>query len=205
MKISEMNCDAVLVQPIPFDFGEGYGETWEVVYPEVYQWTRKQCVEYLLNKECDSPDDDQTLDELREWCANVVADNPHDYEPMMNYIYPLPHYRNSAKWAQNLIADTACVVVEVNGETCLALAGGGMDLSWDICLAYILLDYLPPLHFCHLPEYAGGPPKGKQITKFIIDACRRSCRVVREQAKRRLETLKDMSERYYPKREKGAA
>jgi len=203
MKISNLYCDAVICQPIPFDFSEGYGETWETVYPDVTQWSRKRCVEYIENKTYEDPDKGLTLDELRDWCANVMSDNPNDYDPMMNYLYPLPTYRDDPQSAQNAIQKTACVVVTAHGYTYLALAGGGMDLSWDIALAYILLGYLPPLFACDLPEYAGDPPKGKQ-TKTIIAACRRTCQVVRSQAKRRLETLKNVSDRYYSKRKQGA-
>ena len=35
-------------------------------------------------------------------------------------------------------------------EAALAVSAGGMDLSWDVCEAYLLLGYLPPLNFYHL-------------------------------------------------------
>jgi len=101
-----------------------------------------------------------------------------DYAPVMSYYCPLPNLRMSAEQAQAAIEDTNCAVVNVKDEygdweTVLALAGGGMDLSWDICEAYMLLGYLPPLHFCRLPRFVGWKLTAHRA--WIIAGCNRSC------------------------------
>jgi hypothetical protein len=153
-------------KPRDFNFGEGFGETWEIVFPQ------------------------NATDEER--------DDYDKFTPMMNYIYPLPRLARPDKAAQQMIRDTACVVVRIRegGEwqTFLALAGGGMDLSWDICEAYMLLGYLPPAHFAaDLPAYAGMTLGGK--TSWILAGCRRSLQVVKRQAGYGLRHLSELRRR----------
>lgn len=72
---------------------------------------------------------------------------------MMNCFYPL-EIRDEEAAAEKL-AGTCLCVVEVDGETGLALTGGGMDLSWEICEAFMILGSLPPAHFVRrLPRMA---------------------------------------------------
>lgn len=61
--------------------------------------------------------------------------------PMMNYAYPL-WGRPSDEEIVAVCEQTNCTVVEddESGEFYLALTGGGMDLSQDIALAYVLCD-----------------------------------------------------------------
>lgn len=108
--------------------------------------------------------------------------------PMMNYWYPvesLDGYR--AEDAAAKLAGTCLVVVEVNGNWGIALSGGGMDLSWEICEAYIALGNLPPRHFAaSLP--AGGRGKSED-DKRTIAACLRTLRIVADNAERDHERL----------------
>lgn len=183
----DLYCDTVSAEPRHFDFSSGYGESWDTVYPDVSDWTEKKC--------CDWLDDNGYDDEggnPRETVREKMTES-EIYCPMMNYIYPLPDLKHTPEKAQELIEHTNCVVVLIDGEPFMALSGGGMDLSWDICEAYMLLGYLPPLHFCELPDFAG-----KQLTetaKWIIDGCRKSCEVSMQQGKRLLERL-DNTEKY---------
>lgn len=75
--------------------------------------------------------------------------------PMMNYRYQIDD-EDYGDDSARLIADLPlCLVRDVETENVyLALTGGGMDLSWEICEAFIRLGYLPPTHF-ELPEMAG--------------------------------------------------
>jgi hypothetical protein len=64
--------------------------------------------------------------------------------PMMNYYYPLEE--SDGEWrsfdavaAALAVADLPVCVVEMDGDYGLALTGGGMDLSWEICAAYVAL------------------------------------------------------------------
>lgn len=81
--------------------------------------------------------------------------------PMMNYWYPLDEHERgyfgggfNAETAAAKVTGSLCVV-EVGGEYGLALTGGGMDMSWDICEAFVALEMLPPTHFADLPRMAG--------------------------------------------------
>lgn len=119
-------------------------------------------------------------------CGHVIVD-PSECDghvsqaegPMMNYFYPVDI--KSCEDAAKLLADSCLCVVEMrDGTTGLALTGGGMDLSWEICAAFIKIGFLPPVHFADLPSMGG-----KTLTKenrLIVAACLKSCEV----AKRRI-------------------
>ena len=77
-------------------------------------------------------------------------------------------------------------MVNLDDESVLALAGAGMDFSWDICRTYILLGYLPPFHFCDLPQMAG------YSDDVIRDACIKSCEAVKGRAISRMQGLKEL-------------
>ena len=65
---------------------------------------------------------------------------------------------NDEKEAAKALVDLPlCIVYLIEEEAYfLALTGGGMDLTWQICEAYMRLGYLPPTHFSRLPRYAGA-------------------------------------------------
>ena len=83
-----------------------------------------------------------------------------------------------------------CVVEFRDGRTGLALTGGGMDLSPQICQAFIALGYLPPVHFGSLPRFAGFE-NYKSWVELIV-CCQRSAEVQRRWGEGKLETLDDM-------------
>jgi hypothetical protein len=86
--------------------------------------------------------------------------------PMMNYYYPVD--LDDEVEAAKLIVDTPLCVVKVNGQTGLALTGGGMDLSWEICEAFVRLGFVPPSHFCRdLPRM--GPISARKLG--LLEAC----------------------------------
>jgi hypothetical protein len=90
------------------------------------------------------------------------------YEPAMNFIWPCePSYRRSLEDAATMIEElagaTALVTItppedSVEDETTgIVLTGGGMDLSWDICAAYICCGQIPPIRLLEdLPLFAGA-------------------------------------------------
>lgn len=118
-----------------------------------------------------------------------------DFGPMMNYYYPLP-----AVQAPQLLADAlyrknlpvALLYFPHARSYALALTGGGMDLSWEICFGYVLAGYLPPFHFCDLPQYAVRPTGWRRL---VLGACRRTCRIVKKRADSTGRRLK--SERFF--------
>jgi hypothetical protein len=111
-----------------------------------------------------------------------------DFMPMMNYIYPLPDNFEVPDDVKDKLNNTT--IVEIEDEYFLALTGGGMDLSWEICESYINLGYYPPAHFCDLPAMAG---RGKSARdKKIIQACKESLKALsgrHDSAIRRLESI----------------
>jgi hypothetical protein len=110
--------------------------------------------------------------------------------PMMNYWYKvdLSRISDDPDEAARLIADLPLCVVQIEGEYGLALTGGGMDLSWEICEAYTRLGQLPPSHFCGLPRMAG---RGDSVRdKYILSACRESIRVQTNWLKNKLRDLR---------------
>ena len=53
-----------------------------------------------------------------------------------------------------------------------------MDLTWEICEAFMQLGELPPLHFCRPPAMAG---RGKSTRdKWIIEGCKRQLKAAAE-------------------------
>lgn len=121
-------------------------------------------------------DDEKAWISLNEW--ESIFDNDVDGMsvdgPGMMYFMPC-HVADGERSAVALV-DLAVVPVAINGETGLALSGGGQDMSWDICAAYIALGQLPPVHYARdLPRFAGIEPLNT-AHRFILDACKESLR-----------------------------
>jgi len=119
-----------------------------------------------------------------------------EYIPMMNYLYPLPEefeQDTKDKDLKKLVNQMSCLTIAYLPEEdsyFLALTGGGMDLSWEICEAYMVLGYLPPVYFCGLPAMADK--KWDARTRRIISACQRSLRGQRDQNERGLKRLTNL-------------
>ena len=96
------------------------------------------------------------------------------YMPMMNYIYPLgENFEVPDDFRVKLVNTT---IVQMGDEYFLALTGGGMDMTWEICESFINLGYYPPVHFCRLPQICG---KGKRKwDRHIIDCCNESLKIM---------------------------
>lgn len=148
--------------------------------------------------EADDPSDDDSIEEATEkanerW-QEIERENGH-FQPMMNYYYPLDayHWREDPQGLQARLDlfGGSCLLVEMDDKVVLTLMGGGMDLTWDICLAYILAGCLPPAHFASdLPEFAGMKLDKKH--RIIIAACERSLRGMIERQERGLQRLRSV-------------
>lgn len=91
-------------------------------------------------------------DAINEDCEGYIS----EAWPAMNYAYPIDTGRvGGIVEAAKLLYDLPVCLVEWDGEEWLALTGGGMDLTWEICESYMRLGYLPPAHFADLPMYSG--------------------------------------------------
>lgn len=123
--------------------------------------------------------------------------------PMMSYSYELTNSgrmgggTSGQGWrgpheAAALISHLPLCIIEFpeDDDLHLALTGGGMDLSWEICEAYMRLGWLPPAHFAELPAMAGRPRD--DVDRWIIEGCKRTFRVLAGQAERALERLESL-------------
>ena len=163
--VSQLSPSYTDALPLDADWSTGYPEQWDyVVAGECEDCGKTMTGSYYMNcQECD-----RDHEEMSEG-------------PMMNYLYPLDDVR--ADWAAEQIRDLPlCIITagdcsnEVEG---MALTGGGMDLSWEICEAYMRLGYLPPARFCDLPRMA-GKNLTSNLNAWIIAGCLESVRVETE-------------------------
>lgn len=204
--VGGLSVDAVDVKPVDIDWRERLGDSldgWRVIAPPVCDVCGKPAD---LSFECENKP--RTFEE-GDWCQDETCDGRYEADvnaqPMMNYYYPLP-FDGDAQGASERIEDLPLVVVEfVDGSHCLALSGGGMDFSWEICEAYMRLGFLPPFHFCRLSAMADKPSHGGEWeyverygraeydrNRWIIEGCKRSASVMQEWAARRVRELVGM-------------
>ena len=111
--------------------------------------------------------------------------------PMMNYFYPAD-FRMSCEKAAKLCAGS-CIVVELeNGDTGFALAGGGMDFSWDIAESYVACGLLPPA-WIRLPMFASMTLT--RHSHLIIEACRETAKTMISRMEFAIADLDQLTER----------
>ena len=128
------------------------------------------------------------IDEWREACAADWRDNGRG-DPMMNYAYPITLRGDASKAATKLeLASLPLTLVSIDDETHLALTGGGMDLSAEICEAYILLGQRPPVHFCKVPRM-GGTRYSQAFLATLVE----SCEIAQRWAQNTIDDLKHLA------------
>lgn len=158
-----------ILDPEDFDTPDEY-ET-----RRAYAWGLPEAVDVeLAHSGYSVEDDDANRDAIRDALtdagydeddADRIADafdfgdiEPEDFpEPMMSYHYPLPYVGQSAAALALALAGLPLLLVYWDDADTysLALTGGGMDLSWEICEAFVRLGFLPPVRFADLPGMAG--------------------------------------------------
>lgn len=191
-----LNCDAIDMKPQSVDdwsarLGED-GDGWRALEAFECPECKRTIVASSLG-ECECRD---VLSDVVEVIDGEECEVPNTCRgtvylegPMMSYWYPVKLADCEA--AAMLIAHLPlCVVQFDDDETGLALTGGGMDLSWEICEAFIVLGYRPPVHFCDLPVMAGRGTSERDIA--IIAACEESCRIKERWVARTRERLASM-------------
>src|SRR3990167_2447238 len=110
--------------------------------------------------------------------------------PIMNYIYPLELTDFDEAKILKVVRETNCTVLENSdsGEWYLAMCGGGMDLSQDIALAYIILEKWIPKdllgNVCSSPCLSLGSKNWKILAKGVISQSRSEARDAEDRAKR---------------------
>jgi len=169
--VKDMNSGAIFAEPRMMDWSEGWGEEWEAyeVLPDY------DCSDYPGG--CDYKGPTTTLGDCPE-CGN----HADDWEgPMMYYFYPLPGFQGEEEEAGKIADLPLCLIyLRVTDEWGLALSGGGMNMSWYICAAYMRLGYLPPVYFCNLPELAGKPLDA--TAAWILEGVEESVKCLEAQA-----------------------
>lgn len=106
------------------------------------------------------------IDLFEAWPNDARRDEWEDlFWPQMNFRYPvtLGYDVDEREVAARIKEAAGCVTLmrseDWRGETvyALALTGGGMDLTWNICAAYVAAGNVPPVHFLrNLPTMAGN-------------------------------------------------
>lgn len=161
--VSELSREALFTTPVEYDFSS---ENWSEGSPDDSGWDTEEAAEceechgvYIggFSATCDN-----------EECENYEEEISSDLGPMMNYYYPL---EESPGWdGLRQLVDLPLCLVTIDGDRYgLALTGGGMDLSWEICEAFMRLGMLPPLHFAGLPGMAGRGASDRDTA--IVRAC----------------------------------
>lgn len=178
--LRDMSGDAIGMVPVDYDWtatprGEESGQ-WEC-----FEATRcEKCNAILINS---SGDDHRAIDCDSECMGHV----PITEGPMMSYFYPCDI--RDVEEAAKVLVDTCLCVVNVDGKTGLALTGGGMDLSWEICEAFMLLGFLPPLHFADLPDISGRGTDKRD--RWIIAGCLKTCALAANRARWAARRIRD--------------
>lgn len=170
--IRTLACDAINATPINHaDWTVGLGDTWEPTEASRCE-TCNEAIVGFGGERHDMADDTGECE-----CKGHIGEQEG---PMMSYWYPLA-IDDTAEAARTIVDLPLCVVT-VGGETGLALTGGGMDLTWEICEAFMLLGRLPPMHFAsRLPQICGRGTSERD--RWIAAGCIRSCTIAAQWAR----------------------
>lgn len=209
-KPEDLHVSNIDEKSIDIDWREAYGkdcEGWRVVMPNFTSYSRKLLLLYAekndidLHEQFGVPDGESLKDVKTQDIADYLAEKWNDEgqeEPMMNYYYPCDlsggRYGLDPGDAQFILSvnHLPLTVVEVRGpdgedHPALALTGGGMDLSWEICEAYCRLGQIPPMHFWDLPDMCGyGVSKDHQ---WVMACIRYGAEWLKGRAQQRIEDI----------------
>lgn len=189
--VEKMACSSIAVKPRDFRWNTKHLTDFGNDIPDGCEWDFWEGVEC---EECDEiivfhgsgGDEPHTDLDPDSDCEGYV---PRAEGPMMNYWYRVDDDLDEEE-AARAIADLPVCVVRVDGDLGLALTGGGMDLSWEICEAYMRLGHLPPFHFCDLPGMSGRGTSERD--RWIVSGCKRTCEVLMHWAESTRERLERM-------------
>lgn len=193
-------------RPVNYSWGydetSGYGEKWQS-----HEASRcEECGAIVVGGGEETHAEATASEDEPSECAGYI---PGASGPMMSYYYPI-EVRDDfdpQDAARKLVDLPVCVIEWLEDEQdsrgfyALALTGGGTDLTWEICEAFMRLGYLPPVHFAgQLPEICGrgalssGGKRGKTMSPrdtWIVEGCRRSLRGMKERVGRALRKLRE--------------
>lgn len=114
------------------------------------------------------------LDEWRGAAQECLDCNQEQWDPVMSYYYPL--YGTFGGVDVNKINHLPLTIIYLVEEDlyALALTGGGMDLSWEICEAHMQLGFYPPA-YVRLPKMAGKTASDRNL--WIAQGCIKSAQI----------------------------
>ena len=118
-------------------------------------------------------------------------DDDEQWNPVMSYAYPLGRDGCLTRDDWHRVMSN-CTIVLIDGAPFLALTGGGMDMTWEICESYLRCGYFPPAHFASLPAMAGRGTT--EHDAMIIAACRVSLEAMVERYSFTLAGLTDLED-----------
>ena len=181
--IKQLHADCLYSMPVNFDWSKQDG--WDC-----YEAVRcEKCRQVVVGDLGGMHRELATAEGKGTKCRGYV---PYAEGPMMNYYYPMgvpEFYRaHSTIWdAAKLLVDLPLCIVNFSEDDSIALAltGGGMDFSWEICEAFMLLGELPPLHFSRPPRMAGRGESARD--EWILSGCRESIKVAKRWSERTLD------------------
>lgn len=205
---TRLNCDAIAEKPFDVDWGDAFTypeePRAEIAYPDFTLWGLETLIDWIDDRdsnaaqeireclkndypEAGEPDPDYVQEGAAQTAERLAYDEPEEWEPLMNYAYPLPGEHRDPSELQSILESNSMgsvVVVLLDGEPVLSLSGGGMDLSLEICAAYVALGYYPPAHFAgRLPRMAFGAGWiPSELFVRTVQACAESCRIARRWA-----------------------
>lgn len=216
----QLNCDTVDCMPVDVNWQELAGENcegWKAVQPSTCfeqdndgdqgdyinaynAWRCKDCEARFENTLTYNNGDDSEYEGC-PWCESDKIEEygvpqPESLNPMMDYYYPINLSRYDAQEIATIIDETGpLTLIEFSdGNHGLALTGGGMDLSWEICEVFVAIGFLPPVHFCKLPNVAGKDYDSEK-TQLVIAACAKSCEVKQRWVQNNIDDLNRLLER----------
>lgn len=180
--IKSLHCDCVGVEPVTCDWSEIRGENLDGFDSYEVQECQECGEKFVLNggRGEERHNDIDYDSKCTGWVSEASG-------PMMNYWYPIS-INDCKAVALKLEHLPLCVVEFKGGTTGLALTGGGMNLAWEICEAFMLLGQLPPVHF-ELPAMCGRGVSKRD--EWIIAGARKACQVVAKRMAWQLHKLKD--------------
>lgn len=188
-----LSCDAVDSKPRDIDWREALGEDmegWRAFESFECDDCGGDVVVSVLGEDEHRNIEPEIYDDVEDVDVENECPGYLNFEgPMMNYWYPVK-IDDCEEAARAIAHYPLCVVEFQDGQTGLALTGGGMDLSWEICGAFVALGYLPPLHYCDLPEMAGM--KWNERNERIVKACKESAECASRWAEGKITRLENL-------------
>ena len=135
---------------------------------------------------------DNTNIQYSGWCDECGI-SEGDCEPMMNYAYPLKT-TPSEEDILKVVKNTCLTVMEKDGEYYLALCGGGMDLSQQIALAYVMIENWMPIDLLTEVSKQKGLSVGGEDWKMLRTAIINQLKIDSDNMERRLKEWKETEE-----------